>query len=126
MPLRLPHLEFRDGTTASASFRFNNYTPASIAGDHLRDLKTGRCRHPASRDTRTTLYIGRSRHGPGQSLDQFLFSPSPCLTRHLHIPVHRNTVSTPPSAQAALSVSGQLKPAIKNLARHLRSLTATG
>jgi len=32
---------------------------------------------------------GHSRHGPGQPLDRFPVSPSPCLTRHSYIPVHR-------------------------------------
>ena len=31
---------------------------------------------------------GHSRHGPGQPLDRFPVSPSPCLSRHLYIRVH--------------------------------------
>jgi hypothetical protein len=57
MPLRLPHQEFSDGNMATGSFRFIDYTPASSTGADLRDLKTARSRHPASRDTCTSLCI---------------------------------------------------------------------
>jgi len=73
-------------------------------------------------------------HGPGQSLDCFPVSPSPCASVAAGIlphatlahPCASNTVSTPPSAQATLSVTGQLKPTTNKLVRHLRSLTASG
>jgi len=62
MPLRLPHQEFIDGNMSTGSFLFIDYTPASSTGADLRDLKTARYRHPACRDTCTSLHIGRSRH----------------------------------------------------------------
>jgi hypothetical protein len=58
------------------------------------------------------MCIGRSGH--------------PALPRHSHIHVHRNTVLTPPSAQAIPLAAEQLNPTPTLHAGYLRSLTATG
>jgi len=111
MPLRLPHQEFTAGNMSTGSFRFIDYTPASSTGAAyvtLRQVAAGILPHATLAHPCASVAAGILPHAT---------LAHPCAS---------NTVSTPPSTQATLSVTGQLKPAINHLARNLRSLTATG
>jgi hypothetical protein len=76
------------------------------------DLKTDRSRHPACRDTRTSLYIGRYRHP---------------ASRDTHTSLCIEILSfRAPSAQAILQPR-TIKPGVQSRDTvYLRSLTATG